>query len=137
MVQSTQFESAIACLKQVKEKFCPREMLAQIENTFKLLDQAKNETLGMCKGFGSTMNRLQHFFIIGNNRNTLNADNIMPLTIFLILRAGIPHLGAEILLLEDLMANDFEPAMTGFAGYCFVTVKATYQHLLSSKFFQE
>lgn len=40
------------------------------------------------------------FLIIGNNRNTLNADNIMPLTIFLILRAGIPHLGAEILLME-------------------------------------
>lgn len=47
MIQSSQFESAIACLKQVKEKYCPREMLAQIENTFKLLDQAKNETLGM------------------------------------------------------------------------------------------
>lgn len=80
---------------------------------------------------------LHALIFIGNNRNTLNADNIMPLTIFLILRAGIPHLGAEILLMEDLMGNDFEPAMTGFAGYCFVTVKATYQHLLSSKFFQD
>lgn len=67
----------------------------------------------------------------------LNADNIMPLTIFLIIRAGIPHLGAELLLLEDLMGSDFEPVMLGFAGYCFATVKATYQHILSDKFFQD
>lgn len=32
----------------------------------------------------------------------LNADNMMPLTIFLLLRAAIPHLGTEILLLEGM-----------------------------------
>lgn len=67
----------------------------------------------------------------------LNADNIMPLTIFLILRAGIPHLGAEILLLEDLMGVEFETVMLGFAGYCFATIKATYQHILGDKFLQD
>ena len=74
---------------------------------------------------------------LGNLNNLLNADNIMPLTIYLILRAGIPHLGAEILLMEDLMGPDFEPVMTGFVGYCFITIKATYQHILSNKFFQD
>lgn len=69
--------------------------------------------------------------------NALSADNIMPLTIFLVLRAGIPHLGAEIQLMEDLMGGDFEPIMTGFTGYCFITIKATYQHILSNKFVQD
>ncbi|KAJ6645489.1 Alsin like [Pseudolycoriella hygida] len=117
MIRSNQFENAILCLKQVKEQYCPRKMLNQIENTFKLMDEAKCEVLG--KSY------------------ILNADNIMPLTIFLIIRAGIPHLGAELLLLEDLMGSDFEPVMLGFAGYCFATVKATYQHILSDKFFQD
>lgn len=66
----------------------------------------------------------------------LNADNMMPLTIFLLLRAAIPHLGTEILLLEDLMGPDFEFVMNGFAGYCFTTVKAAYQHIINDSFLQ-
>lgn len=46
MIKSTQFDSAITCLKQVKEKYCPRQMLDHIENTFRLIDLAKNEILG-------------------------------------------------------------------------------------------
>lgn len=66
----------------------------------------------------------------------LNADNMMPLTIFLLLRAAIPHLGTEILLLEDLMGPDFEFVMNGFAGYCFITIKAAYQHIINDIFLQ-
>lgn len=66
----------------------------------------------------------------------LNADNMMPLTIMLILRAAIPHLGTEILLLEDLMGTDFEFLMHGFAGYCFTTIKAAYQHIIHESFLQ-
>lgn len=46
MIRSNQFENAILCLKQVKEQYCPRKMLNQIENTFKLMDDAKCEVLG-------------------------------------------------------------------------------------------
>lgn len=46
MIRSNQFENAIACLKQVKEQYCPRRMLNQIEDTFKLMDEAKCEVLG-------------------------------------------------------------------------------------------
>lgn len=46
MIRSNQFENAISCLKQVKEQYCPRKMLTQIENTFKLMDEAKCEVLG-------------------------------------------------------------------------------------------
>lgn len=73
---------------------------------------------------------------IAGKTYVLNADDIMPLAIFLIIRAGIPHLGAELLLLEDLMGSDFE-VMSGQAAYCFATFKATYQHILSEKFFQD
>lgn len=66
----------------------------------------------------------------------LNADNMMPLSIFLILRADIPHLGTEILLLEDLMGPDFEMAMHGFAGYYFTTIKAAYSYIINETFLQ-
>lgn len=46
LIRSTQFEETLSCLKQVKEKNCPREMLNQIESTFKLLNNAKNDVLG-------------------------------------------------------------------------------------------
>ena len=46
MIASKQFSDAILCLKQVKKKYCPREMLSHIENTFKLMDKAKDDTLG-------------------------------------------------------------------------------------------
>lgn len=53
----------------------------------------------------------------------MNADCVMPVMIFLVLQAQIPHLGAEIALLEDLMGSDYDEAMMGYAGYCFTTLK--------------
>lgn len=71
------------------------------------------------------------------NSIVLNADNMMPLTIYLLLRASIPHLGTEIVLLEDLMGNDFEFVMNGYGGYCFTTIKAAYQHIINETFLQQ
>lgn len=64
MIKSEQFVAAIACLKQVKEKYCPREMLANIENTFKLLDMAKNESFGTSERIclGTIYNNCTFFF---------------------------------------------------------------------------
>lgn len=53
----------------------------------------------------------------------LAADDMMPLTLFLVIRAAVPHLGAELKLLEDLIGdNNFVIEMTGLAGYCFTTI---------------
>lgn len=51
MIKSAQFDSAINCLKQVKEKYCPRQMLDHIENTFRLIDRARNENLSKLHKF--------------------------------------------------------------------------------------
>lgn len=126
MIKNNEFEMAIACLKQVKEKFCPREMLKLIEMTFKHVETAAdtaNTNLNIStSAIGPAV--------------MLNADSMMPLTIYLILRAAIPHLGTEILLLEDLMGTDFDILMHGFSGYCFTTIKAAYQHIINESFLQ-
>ncbi|XP_055705402.1 alsin homolog [Phlebotomus papatasi] len=116
LIKSTYFEDAIGCLKQVKDKYCPLEMVSLIEKTFQLLEDAKKESVG--------------------TQLALNADNTIPLVLFLVLRANIQHLGAEIALLEDLLGADFEALMLGYTGYCVTTLKAAYQHILSDKFYQ-
>ncbi|XP_059608301.1 alsin homolog [Phlebotomus argentipes] len=116
LVKSSYFEDAIGCLKQVKDKYCPLEMVSLIEKTFQLLEDAKTESVGASL--------------------TLNADNTIPLVLLLVLRANIQHLGAELALLEDLLGGDFEALMLGYTGYCITTLKAAYQHILSDKFYQ-
>lgn len=132
MIKHEEFELAIIALGKVKEKFCPREMLKMIEQTFKHVENAAKML--------SESNKLENEQTTTTNieRNPpifqLNADNMMPLTIYLLLRAAIPHLGTEILLLEELMGPDFEFVMQGFAGYCFTTIKAAYQHIINELF---
>ena len=54
----------------------------------------------------------------------LSGDSMMPLTLMLVLRAAVPHLGAELGLLDDLTAGaNFQFEMNSFAGYCFTTLK--------------
>lgn len=61
---------------------------------------------------------------ISVNQTSLNADVIMPLTLVLLLRAGIHHLGAELALLDDLTdGNNFQFEMNGIRGYCLTTLK--------------
>lgn len=146
MIQNTEFQSAIACLKQVKEKFCPREMLRLIETTFELVESAAkmantdwNISSSQAPDADDNATTADAATIDEANMTTptvlLNADTMMPLTIYLIIRASIPHLGTEILLLDDLMGSDFE--MLGFASYCFTTIKAGYQHIINDQFMQQ
>lgn len=153
LIKETEFNKAIITLQQVKEKFCPREMLNLIEKTFKHVETAaeiiskcneSNDDSGNgCNSIGSSDHISKTAAATTATTTTssinsevvqLNADNMMPLTIFLLLRAAIPHLGTEILLLEDLMGPDFEFVMNGFAGYCFTTIKAAYQHIINDFF---
>lgn len=141
LTNNTEFGLAKITLKQVTEKYCPREMLNLIEQTFKHVENAAemvsksnqtnidNVTDMECNKDSKTANA--NLEVI-----QLNADKLMPLTIFLLLRAAIPHLGTEILLLEDLMGPDFEFVMTGNAGYLFTTLKAAYSHIINDSFLQ-
>lgn len=127
MVQHGEFQTAIATLRQVKEKFCPREMLQLIEDTYKHVELAAER---ICDDNYENSE-------VTVSPIVLNADNMMPLSIFLLLRASIPHLGTEILLLEELMGSDFEFVMHGYGGYCFTTIKAAYQHIINEAFLQQ
>lgn len=154
MIHNDEFQKAINCLKQVKEKYCPREMLKLIEMTFEHVENAAkiaNTDLNISSlPAMPTTDIVPNAAVIDASHNDvsvasasanpaptvlLNADTMMPLSIFLIIRAAIPHLGTEILLLEDLMGSDFE--MLGFASYCFTTIKAGYQHIINDQFLHQ
>lgn len=64
------------------------------------------------------------------------ADNLLELIIWLIIKADLPQLGAEISLLEDLMQNDYGVSYRNTQNdYCLITLKASYQHIISNNFF--
>lgn len=89
MVQHVEFQSAIGTLRQVKEQFCPREMLNLIEQTYRHVETAAEIVSRDCQQNDETPppTSQQSSVVL------LNADNMMPLSIFLLLRASIPHLG--------------------------------------------
>lgn len=144
LIEDKEFSLAIFTLRQVNEKFCPREMLNLIEQTYKHVELAAETVSKLPKpnngeddgANGMNTDSDSKATISDTEMVQLNADNIMPLTIFLLLRATIHHLGTEILLLEDLLGPDFEFVMNGFAGYCFTTIKAAYQHIINESFLQ-
>lgn len=89
MVQHDEFRAAIGTLRQVKEKFCPREMLNLIEQTYRHVEMAAEIVSRECQQNDETPPPTSQ----QPSAVLLNADNIMPLSIFLLLRASIPHLG--------------------------------------------
>lgn len=117
ILESNEFEKAIKNIQQITEKYCPSEMLDLIKETFRLIDESAAK-------------------VLPNKNNLLNADNLLALTIYLIIRANIPHLGAELSLLEDLMDVDMEKLINSHCGYCYTTVKISYLHIVSGQFFQ-
>lgn len=58
---------------------------------------------------------------------------MVPLAIYLVLRAGAPPLGAERALLEDLIGTNFEAEMSGPAGSCYTSIKASHDHIVSKQ----
>ncbi|XP_030566546.1 alsin homolog [Drosophila novamexicana] len=107
----TKFEEAVQTLKQLQEKFSPQDMLTVIQRSMELLSEA----------YGHAM---------ATNTAQLNADNMIPLSMLGMLRAAVPHLGAELALLDDLTGGpNFQAEMNGMAGYCYTTLKAAYEHI--------
>ncbi|XP_017042362.1 alsin homolog [Drosophila ficusphila] len=105
------FEESVQSLKELQEKFSPQDMLTVIQRSTQLLTEAYEHAMAA-------------------NAAQLNADNMIPLTMLTMLRAAVPHLGAELALLDDLTGGpNFQAEMNGMAGYCYTTLKAAYEHV--------
>ncbi|KAH8373502.1 hypothetical protein KR009_011712 [Drosophila setifemur] len=105
------FQESVQMLKQLQEKFSPQDMLTVIQRSTQLLTEAYEHAMAA-------------------NAAQLNADNMIPLTMLTMLRAAVPHLGAELALLDDLTGGpNFQAEMNGMAGYCYTTLKAAYEHV--------
>ncbi|XP_016990812.1 alsin homolog [Drosophila rhopaloa] len=105
------FQESVQTLKELQEKFSPQDMLTVIQRSTQLLTEAYEHAMA-------------------DNAAQLNADNMIPLTMLTMLRAAVPHLGAELALLDDLTGGpNFQAEMNGMAGYCYTTLKAAYEHV--------
>uniref|UniRef100_A0A1B0GA97 VPS9 domain-containing protein n=1 Tax=Glossina morsitans morsitans TaxID=37546 RepID=A0A1B0GA97_GLOMM len=115
IVDTSEFEEAVVLLKQLKKKRNPMGMLTVIENCMGQVTKASQNVVNVF----------------------LSADIVMPLTLMLLLRAAIPHLGAELALLDDLTdCKNFQFEMNGIRGYCYTTLKASYEHLTTKLTFE-
>lgn len=105
IIESSHIREAIETFKQLTDKYCPLEMLGLIQKMFKAIEDAKRGLL--------------------DEGAPLNSDDIIPIVIFMVIRANVQHLGAEITLLEDLMGKDFDQIIRGYVGYCFTTLEVS------------
>ncbi|KFB50005.1 alsin [Anopheles sinensis] len=115
IIKHEKYQQAIESLNRFREKCCPSEMIKHINDAFALVDQSCKEQ---------------------EVRMDVAADNLLELIIWLIIKANLPQLGAEISLLEDLMQNDYGISYRNTQNdYCLITLKASYQHIISDNFF--
>ncbi|XP_041662616.1 stress-associated endoplasmic reticulum protein 2 isoform X2 [Cheilinus undulatus] len=97
------FVSAVETLQQISTTFTPSDKLLVIQKTFEELTQ---EVKPMLEGdFLWCM------------------DDLLPLFLYVVLRARIRNLGAEVSLIEDLMDSNVQH---GELGLMFTTLKACY-----------
>ncbi|XP_077435487.1 alsin-like isoform X3 [Vanacampus margaritifer] len=100
------FGSAVETLQQISTTFTPSDKLLVIQNTFEELTQ---EIKPMQDG------------------NFLWCmDDLLPLFLYIVLRARIRNLGAEVSLIEDLMDPNVQH---GELGLMFTTLKACYMQI--------
>ncbi|KAL7016229.1 hypothetical protein ACKWTF_009967 [Chironomus riparius] len=114
LLEDEQFYQAIECFKKLNQKFGPSEMLKIIKDTFEIINNCSNK--------------------LSNIGFMLSADHLLSITIYLIVKASINHLGAELSLLTDLMENDIEK-LINMEQYIYTTVKIGYLHTISTRFF--
>lgn len=114
LLEDAKFYEAIQMLKQLGQKFCPSEMLEVIRDTYQLISTCASE--------------------ISSRGDILSADNLLAVTIYLIVKANINHLGAELSLLTDLMEDDIEK-LINMEQYIYTTIKIGYFHTISTRFF--
>ncbi|XP_011609701.2 alsin-like isoform X2 [Takifugu rubripes] len=97
------FVSAVETLQQISTTFTPSDKLVVIQKTFEELTQEVNPMLD------------GHFLWC--------MDDLLPLFIYVVVRARIRNLGAEVDMIEDLMDPNVQH---GELGLMFTTLKACY-----------
>uniref|UniRef100_A0AAR5PKC5 VPS9 domain-containing protein n=1 Tax=Dendroctonus ponderosae TaxID=77166 RepID=A0AAR5PKC5_DENPD len=108
--KSCAFVEAIETLQQIITVFLPIEKLSVIRSTVKKMTPVAQELLG--------------------DAYVWNMDDLFPLFLYVVVRARIPHLGAELEFMEHFMDRNLE---NGELGIMFTTLKACYQQILQDK----
>ncbi|XP_061548671.1 alsin-like isoform X4 [Phycodurus eques] len=100
------FGGAVETLQQISTTFTPSEKLLVIQNTFEELTQEIKPTQ--------------------DGDFLWCMDDLLPLFLYIVLRARIRNLGAEVSLIEDLMDPNVQH---GELGLMFTTLKACYMQI--------
>lgn len=114
LLENEKFYESVRTLQQLSQKFCPSEMLEVIRDTYQMISDCASK--------------------ISTRGDLLSADNLLAVTIYLIVKANINHLGAELCLLTDLMEDDIEK-LINMEQYIYTTIKIGYFHTISTRFF--
>lgn len=97
------FVSAVETLQQISTTFTPSDKLVVIQKTFEELTQD-----------------VKH---VQQNDFMWCMDDLLPLFLYVVVRARIRNLGAEVNMIEDLMDPNIQH---GELGMMFTTLKACY-----------
>lgn len=100
--KSCAFVEAIETLQQIITVFLPVEKLSVIRSTVKKMTPVAQQLLG--------------------DAYVWNMDDLFPLFLYVVVRARIPHLGAELEFMEHFMDRNLE---NGELGIMFTTLKVS------------
>ncbi|XP_036886426.1 ALS2 C-terminal-like protein [Sturnira hondurensis] len=108
LVKDKCFLSATECLQKMITTVDPREKLEVLERTYGEIEATVSRVLG--------------------REHKLPMDELLPLLIYVVSRARIQHLGAEIHLIRDMM----DPVHTGgLYDFLLTALESCYEHLQS------
>ncbi|XP_017773870.1 PREDICTED: alsin isoform X2 [Nicrophorus vespilloides] len=110
IVKDQTFTEAVEMLQQLKTTFSPMEKLLVIKETFQKMTKVVQEQLG--------------------ENYRWNMDDLLPVLLYVVVRARILQLGSELDFVEDFMEPSLE---SGELGIMFTTLKACYQQILQEK----
>ncbi|XP_014646870.1 PREDICTED: ALS2 C-terminal-like protein isoform X1 [Ceratotherium simum simum] len=106
LVRDNCFLSATECLQRIITTVDPREKLEVLERTYGEIEATVSRVLGQ--------------------EHKLPMDDLLPLLIYVVSRARIQHLGAEIHLIRDLM----DPIHTGgLYDFLLTALESCYEHI--------
>nr|XP_012626502.1 ALS2 C-terminal-like protein isoform X2 [Microcebus murinus] len=106
LVRDKCFLSATECLQKIMTTVDPREKLEVLERTYGEIEATVSRVLG--------------------REHKLPMDDLLPLLIYVVSRARIQHLGAEIHLIRDMM----DPIHTGgLYDFLLTALESCYEHI--------
>ncbi len=106
-IRDVHFAGAVESLQRIKTEFTPQEKLSVILSTFREVNQAGQEACGPA--------------------HCWSMDDLFPVFQYVVVRARILQLGAEIHMIEDLMEAHL---VNGEFGIMFTTLQACYYQIL-------